>query len=51
MSTYKNRRAPGGWIGGVDWEDIRACCARAAGALAWLTFVVVMLAMALESAP
>ena len=51
MSTYKNRRAPGGWIGGVDWQDIRACCARASGGLAWLTFVAVMLAMALGRAP
>jgi len=50
MNTYKNRRTPGGWIGGVDWQDIRACCVRASG-WSWIAFVIGMLAQALWGAP
>ena len=50
MSTYKNRRAPGGWIGGVDWQDIRLSCRRAILRLGWYGFVILMLARALERA-
>lgn len=46
MERTQERRAPGGWIGGIDWADLRACSARAAVGLGWLTFVAVLLAQA-----